>query len=146
MREIKIKVYTIEDHPNKEKCFDWIRENWTDLNEHNINDIMNSIEKLSLIIGGKYSYSIGECGNEHIAFYDYDENILNSLDGEKCQLTGVCYDYDIIEGAKTKNFQKVIDLVHKEHEYLYTSEALQELCESMKYEFLESGKFYPSNN
>ena len=53
MREIKIKVYTIEDHPNKEKCFDWIR-NWTDLNEHNINDIMNSIEKLSLIIGENF--------------------------------------------------------------------------------------------
>ena len=32
MRTIKIKVYTIKDHPNKEKCFEWIRDNWFDLN------------------------------------------------------------------------------------------------------------------
>ena len=32
MRTIELKVYTINEHPNKDKCFDWIRNNWYDLN------------------------------------------------------------------------------------------------------------------
>ncbi len=28
MRIIETKVYTIEEHPNKDKCFEWIRNNW----------------------------------------------------------------------------------------------------------------------
>ena len=27
MRVLETKIYTIEEHPNKNKCFDYIREN-----------------------------------------------------------------------------------------------------------------------
>ena len=36
MKIIETKVYTIEEHPNKEKCFEWIRNNWYDLNQYSV--------------------------------------------------------------------------------------------------------------
>jgi len=42
----KTDVYKIEEHPDKEKCFDWIRENWHDLNSHSVDDIINSLKAL----------------------------------------------------------------------------------------------------
>jgi len=32
------KTWTIEDHPNKEACFDWIRNNWHDLGQFEVNE------------------------------------------------------------------------------------------------------------
>ncbi len=52
MREIIIKVYTIEEHPKKELCYEWIRNNWHDLNQQSIDEIIESIKALSAEIGG----------------------------------------------------------------------------------------------
>ena len=38
MRTIETKVYTIDEHPSKDKCFVWIRDNWHDLNQHSFAD------------------------------------------------------------------------------------------------------------
>ena len=68
MRTIEIKVYTIDEHPDKEKCFEWIRNNLHDLNQHSIDEIVESIRALSEIIGGTYDYSISQVSDrgEHI--------------------------------------------------------------------------------
>jgi len=74
MRIIETKVYTIEEHPNKEKCFEWIRNNWYELNQHSVEEIISSIKSLSNKIGGTFDYSISQVPDrgEHITFKDYD--------------------------------------------------------------------------
>ena len=58
MRTITTKVYKIYEHPNREKCYEWIRENWHDLNEHSVHDVVESINALTKIIGGSNDCSI----------------------------------------------------------------------------------------
>lgn len=143
MRIIETKVYKINEHPNKEKCFDWIRNNWHDLNQHSVDEIINSIKNLSEKVGGSFDYSISQVPDrgEHITFKDYSQEVLCSLSADDCPLTGVCWDIDLIEGLKEGNTQKVLDSLHKDTEYHYSDEGLTELCENNEYEFEEGGKF-----
>ena len=48
MRVIEKKVYTIAEHPNKENCYNWIRDNWHDLNEHHVDEIISSKDGVNL--------------------------------------------------------------------------------------------------
>jgi len=142
MRIIEIKVYEIAEHPNKDKCFEWIRNNWHNLNEHSVNEIINSIEVLSKKIGGTFDYSISAVPDrgEHITFKDYSHEDLCRLSAEDCPLTGVCWDIDLIQGLREGNTKKVLDLLHKDTEYKYSNEGLLEMCEANEYEFDENGK------
>jgi len=141
MRTIETKVYTIDEHPNKEKCFEWIRDNWHDLNQHSVDDVVCSIKKLSEVIGGTYDFSIGQCPDrgEHLSFLDYDEEALKNLNADDLPLTGVCYDADLIEGLQNDDVYKVLRALHSDSEYLYSDEGLEELCEANGYEFDEDG-------
>jgi len=144
MRILEIKVYKIDEHPDKEKCFEWIRENWTDLNQHSVEEIIKSIEVLSGKIGGTFDYSIGQNPDrgEHITFKDYDHETLCYLSAGDCPLTGVCWDIDLIVGLREGNTKKSIDSLHKDTEYIYSNEGLTELCEANDYEFNEDGSFF----
>lgn len=145
MRTIEIKIYKIEDHPNKEKCFEWIRNNWHDLNEHSVSEIIKSIEALSSEIGGTFNYSICPVPyrGEHITFKDYSIEALNSLKAQDCPLTGTCWDIDVIEGLiKNDGGSQVLKALHDDTEYQYSTEGLQSLCEANEYEFTESGELY----
>ena len=141
MRIIETKVYTIEEHPNKEKCFEWIRNNWHDLNQHSVDEIINSIKSLSNKIGGTFDYSISQVPDrgEHITFKDYDHEALCRLSADDCPLTGVCWDIDLIVGLREGNSNKVLDSLHSDTEYQYSDEGLLELCEANQYEFDEDG-------
>ena len=141
MRIIQTKVYTINEHPNKEKCFEWIRNNWHDLNQHSVDEVVQSIEALSEKIGGTYDYSISQVldRGEHITFKDYSHNDLCRLSSEDLPLTGVCWDADLITGLREGNPNKVLEALHKETEYQYSDEGLLELCEANSYEFDEEG-------
>ena len=46
MREITYRVYKIDEHPNKDKCFDWVRHNIHDLAQHKIDDLVYSLVAL----------------------------------------------------------------------------------------------------
>lgn len=144
MRIIETKVYQINEHPNQEKCFEWIRNNWHDLNEHSTTKIVESIKVLSEKIGGTFDYSFGQNPNrgEFIKFEDFDQEILCRLSSDDLPLTGVCWDADLIVGVRTGNHSKVLEALHSDTEYNYSDEGLKELCESNEYEFDESGKFY----
>jgi hypothetical protein len=74
MRIIEIKVYKIEEHPNKKLCYDWIRNNWHDLNDHSLDEVVDSIKALSAKIGGTVDHCISTVPDrsEFIRFYDYD--------------------------------------------------------------------------
>lgn len=143
MRIIETKVYTIDEHPNKEKCYEWIRNNWHDLNEHSVNEVVDSIESLSKIIGGTVTYSIGAVPDrsQHIIFKNYDKQKLYSLSADTCPLTGVCWDIDVIEGLKYGNLNSVLDSLHCDTEYIYSDNGLHQLCIANEYEFTEYGQF-----
>jgi hypothetical protein len=142
MRLIVTQVFQIEEHPNREKCYEWIRSNWHDLNQHSLHELEDSIKALSEVIGGTYDYSISQvpCRGEHITFKGYDQTILESLDAESDPLTGVYWDCNLIEGLREGNPRKVLDNLHDETEYAYSDEGLFELCQQEKYEFNKNGK------
>jgi hypothetical protein len=142
MRIIETRVYKINEHPNKEKCFEWIRDNWHDLNQYSVDEIIESIKALSEKIGGTFDYSISQSPDrgEYIIFKDYSQEALCSLSAEDCPLTGVCWDVDIIQGLKAGNPSKVLESLHSDTEYQYSNDGLLELCEASEYEFNESGE------
>ena len=144
MRTITTKVYKIYEHPNREKCYEWIRENWHDLNEPSVRDVVESIKALTKIIGGSNDYSISQLPdrNEFINFRDYDEEELSKLEAQECPLTGTWCDIDVIEGLREKNMSKLLKAIHEETEYVYSDEGLFELCECNEYEFNEEGNIH----
>lgn len=144
MRVIKTKVYTIEEHPNKEKCFDWIRTNWHDLNQHSVDEIIDSIKSLSDLIGGTHDYSICQSPSqgEYVVFNDYDRDKLLNLKPDECPLTGVFWDVELINGLIEGNTQNTLDSLHLDTEHLYSDDGLFDLCQANEYEFYENGKIF----
>jgi hypothetical protein len=142
MRILETKIYTIDEHPNKELCFNYIRDNWHHLNEHSVNEVSQSIKALSEVIGGSYNYSIGqfEDRGEFISFLDYDKEELMKLNAIECPLTGVTWDIDLIEGMQKDDNNKVLNALHNHSRYVYSNEGLLELCFANDYEFNEQGK------
>jgi hypothetical protein len=145
MRTIETKIFTIDDHPNEEKCFDYIRENIFDLNEHSLMDAIESIKMLTNFIGGKNDYSISQspCRGEYVKFTDYDKESLMELDADECPLTGVWTDAELIESMqKYGNADGLINAIHDDTEYIYSDEGLRGLCECNQWEFTEEGQLY----
>lgn len=142
MRTIETKVYFIDEHPDKNKCFEWIRDNWHELNQHSVHEIIESIIQLSYEIGGTNDYSISQVQDrgEYIIFENYSKEILDSLNSDDLPLTGVCWDADLIEGLKEGNPSKVLDSLHTDTIYQYSDEGLLELCQCNEYEFTEEGE------
>ena len=142
MRVIETKVYTIDEHPNKEKCFEWIRNNWHDLNQHSLDEVVNSMKALQKEIGGRLDYQISCVPDrgEYISFSYFDRDYLCQLNPSDLPLTGVCWDYDLIMGLIEGEPERVLHSLHKGTEYIYSDEGLTELCEINEYEFDENGK------
>ena len=101
-------TYTIEDHPDPDQAYQWIRENWHDLGQYVLSEAVESLkvffDHFSL---SRTDYSISLLGDrgEHITGYVPDE--LENLSGNRlrtylvnnfpeidkdCPFTGVCYD------------------------------------------------------
>lgn len=143
MRIIKTKVYTIDEHPNKEKCYKWIRDNWHDLNQHGVEEAIQSIKALHKKIGGSFNYSVSAVPDrgEYIKFRDYSSERLQELDANEYPLTGVCWDEPLIIGLKEGNPTLVLKILHAETDYIYSDEGLFDLCEANGYEFDEDGNY-----
>jgi hypothetical protein len=143
MRIIETKVYKIAEHPDKEKCFDWIRNNWHDLNSHSVEEVVDSLKALSSKIGGTFDYAISSVPDrgEYISFKNYSQEDLCRLSADDLPLTGVCWDADVIQGLREGSPEKVLKALHSDTEYQYSDEGLLELCEANEYEFDENGKF-----
>jgi hypothetical protein len=141
MRVIETKVYKIDEHPNKEKCFEWIRNNWHDLNEDSLYDVFASLNALSKLIGGKVDYSISTvpARGEYITFKEYDKSILKGIKYEDCPLTGLCWDYNVIKGLQEGDSELVLRELHEDTEHQYSDEALLGMCQANEYEFEENG-------
>jgi len=143
MRVIETKVYTIEEHPNKDLCYEWIRDNWHDINSHSVNEVIDSLKALQKEIGGSLDYAISSVPDrgEFIKFTDYDKQALISCSkvADEYPLTGVCWDYDVIKGMRENNPTQVLSTLHQDTEYCYSDEGLYQLCQANQYEFTEEG-------
>tara|TARA_R110002126_G_scaffold282370_2_gene430733 strand:+ start:339 stop:770 length:432 start_codon:yes stop_codon:yes gene_type:complete len=140
MRTIETKIYTIDEHPNQDKCFEWIRNNIYDLNECSVYEVVDSLKALQKVIGGDLDYSIGQSSarGEFITFKNYDEDLLKELNADECSLTGVCWDVDLIKSMQADgDAYGVLRALHEDSEYIYSDEGLKELCEANEYEFTE---------
>jgi len=144
MRQITKTVYAINGHPNKEKCFDWVRDNWHDLNEHSVNEVIDSLQTLKNKVGGSLDYSIGQFADhgEHVTFIDYDKDILNSLDADSCPLTGFCWDIEAIDGLKKGSLKSLLSWLHADSEHRYSDEGLLEHLDCNDYEFNLDGSIH----
>ena len=142
MRIIETKIYTIDEHPNKSLCFDWIRDNWHDLNDHSVQEVKDSIEALSEAIGGTNDYSFGAepMRGEFITFTDYDNEILMKLDADSLPITGCWTDFRIIKSLQDNEPSTILNDLHDDAEYLYSDAGLEDMCEAMEWEFTEQGK------
>lgn len=142
MRDITYRVYKIDEHPDKDRCFDWVKDNMHDLAQHEIDDLVNSLVALSKTIGGQVNYSLSEypCRGEYIRFTDYDKEALDELDAESCPLTGVFCDYDVIECLRNGDMKELIKRLHDWCEYHYTDEAIEEQALVNDWEFTIEGR------
>lgn len=142
MRTITLNVYKLAEHPNKEAVFNWIRQNWSDLVEHSVNEIVDCLNALQKKIGGKLDYSIGVYEMSHVTLEGYNKEDFKALykDRDKCPVTGVCYDITILKCLKKNDFSKLFKELDGEYKYVYSEEGLTEMCEANEYEFYEDGK------
>lgn len=141
MRTITTTVYLIDEHPNPELCYDWIRSNWHDLSQHCVDEMIDSLKAFAAYHNVDVDYSIGAFPDrgEYIRFSG-PIDFTDKPEGD-CPLTGVCYDYDLIESASASDLEyRALKAIHAESEYLYADEGLRDLCEANEYEFLPSGK------
>lgn len=147
MRQETINIYTIEDHPNKEACFEWIRSNWHDLGDDILREMIGSLEALAEAVNGKLDccLSIVPDVSEYVNITDYDVSALRELEAikDECPLTGLCYDYDVIVGLSNDALDiQVLNVLHSEGEYLYSDEGLTVMCLANEYEFNEDGSIH----
>ena len=142
MRTETINIYKIDEHPSKDKCFEWIRTNEHFIGDWEIEELVCSITKLSEVIGGTIDWGISHYPdrNDRIVFKDYDEDLLEGLDAHECPLTGCFWDIELIESLKGKDTKQVLNTLYNSIEYLYSDEALTEMCDGNEYEFYENGE------
>ena len=144
MRIIETKVYTIDEHPNKENVYNWIRNNWHEENQHSVEEIVDSLKALQEKIGGRLDYCFGQNPDrgEYISLSGFQKKELKKLKAKELPLTGVCWDHEVIKGAKKGKFYNLLKTLHQDTEYHYSDEGLEQMCHANGYEFTEDGKFH----
>ena len=161
-RIIETVVYTIEDHPNPDKVYQWINENWYDLGDNVLQEMADSLKEFANDIGAKVNWSISIVPDKgefiRFGFGDCETptlgDVMLNLDlSGNCPFTGVCYDEIILDAfrdaAKDASAtlesvlndveHNVLTALHNEGEYLYGDEGLYEMCEASGFEFTVEG-------
>jgi hypothetical protein len=162
MRTIETKVYTIDDHPDPAKVYQWINDNWHDLGDNVSQEMADSLKAFARDIRARVNWSISIVPDRgefvRFTFGDCESptlgDVMVNLDlSGNCPYTGCCYDETILdafrEAAKDANAtlesvlsdveHKVLTALHNEGEYLYGEEGLREMCECNEYEFTIDG-------
>lgn len=144
MRKVTFKIYDIEDHPNPSKCFDWIRDNWHDLNSQAVSEVFNVLSILANKIGLQYEAVISAVPDrsENIVFKGYSKVALSKVMEYMDGLTDSVWDELVLNAIKNNQPRSILDAIHKETEAIYSDEGLKDLCIANGYEFYESGEIY----
>lgn len=161
-RVIETTVYKLDEHPNPEKVFEWVRGNWHNLGEWSVQEVVDSLIAFAEHVGAKadWALSIVPDRGEFVRFdFGYDEPSLGKmmlgvdLSGN-CPFTGTWADEIILdafrEAAKDANATKqsvlhdvefnVLKVLHAEGEYIYSDDGLREMIEANEYEFTAEGE------
>lgn len=153
IKQETIQAYTIDQHPNKEAVYSWIRDNWHDLGEHEVNDFVDSLKALANEVGGTLDYSVSLFPDrgEYIKLDNYYVGVMNSLYGDCLPVTGFHWDKPIIEAAQealhdagmnSSDLSAALSELHKQGEYIYSDAGLYDLCDMNEYFFTEDGAFH----
>jgi hypothetical protein len=141
--EIAVKAYSIDVHPNKEAVFEWVRNNWHDLADSDIDDIVASLKALAAFTGGTLDYSIS-CfpdRGEFVRITDSDLERLKELDADSYPFTGMWSDFCVIKSAQQGELESVVlDVCHDSGEFRYSDEGIYEFLSMNEYLFLEDGR------
>ena len=149
MRTIETIVYSINDHPDKDLCFEWMRSNQPDLNNENLNEIVASLKALEKVVGGNMDYMIGQYpdGNDFISWTGYDKDALKELDACDLPLTGTWADHVVIVGLRKHMITEMVcGSLGRSWDWSYSDEGLAVLCEDNELEFTADGKAYYLSN
>lgn len=117
-RQHTITSWTIDDHPNPDKAFEWIRNNWHDLGNNCVEESVDSLKSFCLFFQVDLSeYSIGIFSERSenwvidvhadleklrgVRLWKYINNNFiaqhpDILSGN-CPFTGVCYDENLLD-------------------------------------------------
>ena len=134
--------YTIGEHPNPEKVYDWLRNNWHDLSQHVVDDAIESLKAFAQHEGLELDYSISACPDrgEFITFKNVPDDYKMPVIENDCPFTGTYYDHLILDSESLADIEfNVLKTIHSENDYIYSDEGLQELCEANEYHFEVSG-------
>tara|TARA_R110002167_G_scaffold206495_1_gene410469 strand:+ start:461 stop:898 length:438 start_codon:yes stop_codon:yes gene_type:complete len=143
MRTVETIVYTINDHPNKDLCFEWMRNYRHDLNDHNHEDVIASLNALEKVVGGNMDYRIGHNpdSNDFISWIGYDKDALKKLEACDLPLTGTWSDHVVIVGLRKHDITEMVcGSLRRSWDWSYSDEGLAELCEGNEFEFTADGK------
>jgi len=138
----QITAWTIDEHPNKEAVFEWVRNHWHDLADFDLQDVVDSLKALAEHTGANLDYCVSPVPDrgEFVSLTHVDEERLAELDADECPLTGLWSDYDVIRGAQEGGFEwAVLSLCHAAGEYHYSDEGIEEFLGTNEYLFFEDG-------
>lgn len=147
------KVYEIEEHPNPEACYDWVRDNVHDLAKREVEELVYSLEALAKEIGGIVDYELSQAParGEYIKIFPspyHEGEWIRDLDWDtkdgNCPLTGVFWDYIVIENLQANPcgtiWHDVINDLHQACEAAHMDDGIKEIAMANNWEFTEDGR------
>ena len=146
-KKVEFFVYTIDDHPNPEAVYEWVRNNWHDLGDPDVRGMEQSLKAAKDLLGGtlNYSISIAPYRGGYVRLTGFDRKGLATLYAmrEEYPLTGCWSDYAVLEGLHNGSLEhEVLKALHMQGDYLYSDEGIHEYLIANEYEFTENGEFY----
>ena len=141
-------VYKIDEHPNKESCLNWVRDNVHDLNQHDVDEVIASLKALQARVGGSLDYCVGQFPErgEYIRFTDYDKDEFSEVFDEVARgvdtLTGTFWDWIVTVHVDQNDMKGLLGIIHKQSDYVYSDEGIEEIAYADEWEFKEDGSMY----
>jgi len=149
-------VYRIGEHPDKERCINWVRDNVHDLNQHDVDEMIASLKVLQERVGGSLDYCVGQFPErgEYIRFTDYDKDAFTEVWREAWKaldadvdssgeiLTGTFWDWTVIKHVRRNDMKGLLGIIHRESECAYSDEGIEEIADANEWEFKEDGSLY----
>jgi len=131
-----ITTYTINDHPDKDAVYEYIRGNWDDLGQHYIEEAVDCLKSFAKYFDADLDYAVslfpdrGEFISLKLNILSYNTDI-SELSGNRlrtylvnnytkidecCPFTGVCYDETLLDSFRAfikkpadQSFQDLLD-------------------------------------
>lgn len=162
MRKIETIVYTIDEHPDPEACYDYVRNNWHDLGVHYVEDAVNTLKELAKQCGYEVDYALcihpergeGVTFNRKHGWPDdrkaKEAFLPRDLEGN-CPLTGTGYDETCLDVFRERPeeglievlneaAERLLETLHEDGRWIYSDQGIHEMLEANEYEFYETGE------